>query len=123
MLRKGVHLQLKTERTAEIIKQLLGLPLRDWRNVGLAVDDRTAADLLDRGGINYEVRTAIALGVPAITAYQMATINNAAHWQVSTATVCWRRAATRTSCWFRISRRWSSIACSPTAGWSPSGAA
>jgi adenine deaminase len=82
MLRKGVHLQLKTERTAEIIRQLLDLPLRDWRNVGLAVDDRTAADLIDRGGMDHEVRTAIALGVPPITAYQMATINNAAHWQV-----------------------------------------
>ena len=83
MLRKGVHLQLKTERTAEMIRQFLELPLRDWRNVGLAVDDRTAADLIDRGGMNYEVRSAIALGVPPITAYQMATINNAAHWQVS----------------------------------------
>lgn len=83
MLRKGVHLQLKTERSEEILKELLALPLRDWRNVGLAVDDRTAADLLDRGGMNYEVRHAIELGVPAITAYQMATINNAAHWHVS----------------------------------------
>ena len=82
MLRKGVHLQLKTERTAEMIRQFLDLPLRDWRNVGLAVDDRTVAELLDRGGMDHEVRTAIALGVPAITAYQMATINNAAHWQV-----------------------------------------
>jgi adenine deaminase len=78
-----VHLQLKTERTAEMIRQFLDLPLRDWRHVGLAVDDRTAADLLDRGGMDYEVRTAIALGIPPITAYQMATINNAAHWQVA----------------------------------------
>jgi adenine deaminase len=83
MLRKGVHLQLKTERAAEMIKQFLHLPLRDWRSVGLAVDDRTVADLLDRGGMDYEVRMAIALGVPPVTAYQMATINNAAHWQVS----------------------------------------
>ncbi|MBL8143996.1 MAG: adenine deaminase [Acidobacteria bacterium] len=83
MLRKGVHLQLKTERTAELIAALLALPLRDWRNVGLAVDDRTAADLIDRGGIDHEVRDAIRLGVPVITAYQMATINNASHWQVS----------------------------------------
>lgn len=83
MLRKGVHLQLKTERTAELIAQLLELPLREWRNVGLAVDDRTAADLIDRGGLDHEVRTAIALGVPVITAYQMATLNNAVHWQVS----------------------------------------
>jgi adenine deaminase len=83
MLRKGVHLQLKTDRTAEMLKQLVDLPLRDWRNVGLAVDDRPAPELLDLGGIDHEVRTAIALGVPPVTAYQMATINNAAHWQVS----------------------------------------
>ncbi len=83
MLRKGVHLQLKTERTGDLIRQLLDLPLRDWRSVGLAVDDRTAAELLDRGGIDHEVRAAIALGVPAVIAWQMATINNAAHWQVS----------------------------------------
>jgi adenine deaminase len=82
MLRKGVHLQLQTQRTIELLKQFLGLPLRDWRNIGLAVDDRTAAELLDRGGMDHEVRTAIEAGVPVITAYQMATINNAAHWQV-----------------------------------------
>ncbi|MDQ3419653.1 MAG: amidohydrolase family protein [Acidobacteriota bacterium] len=83
MLRKGVHLQLKTERSGDMIRQFLELPLRDWRNVGLAVDDRTAADLLDRGGMDYEIRSAIALGIPPITAYQMGTINNAAHWQVA----------------------------------------
>jgi len=83
MLRKGVHLQLKTERTADIIAQLLAMPLRDWRNVGLAVDDRTAAELIDRGSMDHEVRRAIELGVPPITAYQMATVNNASHWQVS----------------------------------------
>jgi adenine deaminase len=83
MLRKGVHIQLKTERSAEIIADLLKSGVRDWRHVGLAVDDRTVAELLDRGGINYEVRRAIELGVPTVTAYQLATINNAAHWLVS----------------------------------------
>ena len=51
MLRKGVYLQLKTERTSEIFKQFLELPLRDWSRIGLCVDDRTAADLLDRGSM------------------------------------------------------------------------
>lgn len=83
MLRKGVHIQLKTERSAEIIADLLKSGVRDWRHVGLAVDDRTVAELFDRGGIDYEVRRAIELGVPTVTAYQMATINNAAHWLVS----------------------------------------
>ena len=82
MLRKGVHLELKTERSAEIIQQFLALPLKDWRNVGLNVDDRSAWDLRKRGGMNYELRRAIELGIPPITAYQMATINNAAHWHV-----------------------------------------
>lgn len=82
MLRKGVDIQLKTERTEEIFRQFLELPLKDWRHVGLAVDDRTAADLLERGSLNHEVQRAIEWGVPTLTAYQMATLNNAAHWRV-----------------------------------------
>ena len=84
MLRKGVYLQLKTERTREIIEQFLELPLSDWSRVGLCVDDRTAADLFDRGSMDHEVRQAIAFGVPPVVAYQMGTINNARHWRVDT---------------------------------------
>ena len=84
MLRKGVHLQLKTERTAEIFSQFLGAAAAatgatsdsPW-TIGRSPICWTAA------ASNYEVRRAIELGVPAITAYQMATINNAVHWQVS----------------------------------------
>ncbi len=82
MLRKGVYLQLKTERTADILRQFLELPLRDWSRVGLCVDDRTAADLLGRGSMDNEVREAIAIGVPTPIAYQMATMNNSRHWRV-----------------------------------------
>ncbi len=82
MLRRGIALQLKTERTGDLIRRFLELPLKDWRGVGLAVDDRTAAELLERGSLNYEVRRAIELGVPTVTAYQMATVNNALHWGV-----------------------------------------
>ena len=82
MIRKGLEIQLKTERTEEIIQQLLALPLKDWRNIGLAVDDRSALELLRFGSMNHEVRRSIELGVPSITAYQMGTINNAVHWKV-----------------------------------------
>jgi adenine deaminase len=82
MLRKGVYLQLKADRTTEIIKQFLELPLKDWRCVGLAVDDRPVDELLELGSIDYEVRRMIELGVPAPVAYQMGTLNNALHWRV-----------------------------------------
>ena len=82
MLRKGLHVQLKIDRTAEIIEQLLKLPLKDWRQVGLAVDDRPADELLEIGSLDHEVRRAIELGVPTLTAYQMGTLNNAQHWRV-----------------------------------------
>jgi adenine deaminase len=82
MLRKGLALQLKIDRAADIVQELLKLPLRDWRNIGIAVDDRPADELLEMGSIDHEVRRAIELGVPPPIAYQMATINNATHWRV-----------------------------------------
>lgn len=82
MLRKGVFLQLKTERSGDIFKQFLDMPLSDWSQVGLCVDDRTAADLFQRGSMDHEVRQAIKIGVPVLTAYQLGTYNNSRHWGV-----------------------------------------
>ena len=82
MLRRGLCLQLKTDRTEDIIRRLLSMPLKDWQLVGLAVDDRPADELLAYGSLDHEVRRAIELGVPAPVAYQMATLNNARHWRV-----------------------------------------
>ena len=82
MLRKGLCLQLKIDRTVELVQQLLKLPLKDWRQMGLAVDDRPADELQEIGSIDHEVRRAIELGVPVPVAYQMGTLNNAQHWRV-----------------------------------------
>jgi adenine deaminase len=82
MLRKGVYLQLKADRTTEIVKQFLELPLKDWSRVGLAVDDRPVDELLELGSMDHEVRRMIELGVPVPVAYQMGTLNNAVHWRV-----------------------------------------
>lgn len=81
MLRRGFFVQLKIERELDTIKTLLNSKI-DWSRVGLAVDDRPAERILEIGALDNEVRSAIRLGVPPITAYQMATINNANHWRL-----------------------------------------
>jgi adenine deaminase len=81
MLRRGFDIQLKVERESETIRRLLRHAV-DWGRIGLAVDDRPVERLLGDGGLDHEIRGAIALGVPAIRAYQMATINNARHWRL-----------------------------------------
>ncbi|HHW17462.1 MAG TPA: adenine deaminase [Firmicutes bacterium] len=81
MLRRGFFLQLKVEREIPTLRRLLESQI-DWSRVGLAVDDRPAERLLEIGGLDNEVRSAIKLGVPPIRAYQMATINNARHWRL-----------------------------------------
>lgn len=83
MLRRGFCIQLKVEREIPTLKRLLeDADNIDWTQVGLAVDDRPAERLLQVGGLDNEVRAAIKLGVPPVRAYQMATINNARHWNV-----------------------------------------
>jgi len=47
------------------------------RRCCFCTDDRQPADLLDEGGIDYMVRTAIARGIEPVTAIQMATLNTA----------------------------------------------
>jgi adenine deaminase len=45
------------------------------RRCCFCTDDRQPADLLDEGGIDYMVRTAIAYGLDPVTAIRMATLN------------------------------------------------
>ncbi|MCX7751147.1 MAG: adenine deaminase [Candidatus Bipolaricaulota bacterium] len=52
----------------------------DPRRVLLATDDRDARTLLHEGHMDDVLRTAIAAGVPPITAVQMATLNTAEHF-------------------------------------------
>jgi adenine deaminase len=44
------------------------------------VDDRRVDTILDMGAVDHEIRVAIEMGIDVMTAYQMATINNAQHW-------------------------------------------
>jgi len=51
-------------------------------NCSFATDDKLAGDLVDEGHIDHCVRTAIRLGVPPLTALQIATLNTARHYRL-----------------------------------------
>lgn len=55
----------------------------DPRHFILCTDDSHSETLVEEGHVNRAVRTAIANGVPAITAIQMTTLNTAEHFGVS----------------------------------------
>ena len=82
-LRLGLHLLVRegsTERNLEHIIQLV-TPLNS-ANCSFATDDKLPGDLVCEGHIDHSIRKAIALGMPAITAIQMGTINTARHYRL-----------------------------------------
>ena len=79
-LRKGLRIHLRlgsaNRNVEQIMKQIAenGLPTR---RMSFCTDDKHLADIREEGHINYIVRRAVANGIPAIKAIQMATINTA----------------------------------------------
>lgn len=79
-LRKGLRIHLRlgsaNRNVEEIMKQIAqnNLPTR---RMSFCTDDKHLADIREEGHINYIVRRAVANGIPAIKAIQMATINTA----------------------------------------------
>ena len=123
MLRKGVYLQLKTDRTADIFREFLALPVPDWRNIGLVGRrpyGRRAARLRRPRQRGPELRSSSACRRSRPTRWRRSTTPSIGRSRTGTA--CSPRDATPTSCWSRTSNRSPSIACSRTAGWSPSAA-
>ena len=51
-------------------------------NCSFATDDKLAGDLVTEGHIDHCVRKAIRLGLPPISALQIATINTARHYRL-----------------------------------------
>ena len=74
----GLRVYLREGSASKNLVDLLELvEAIDTRFLSLCTDDRDATDLLERGGIDYAVATAIREGTDPITAVQMATINTA----------------------------------------------
>lgn len=75
-LARGLYILIREATNAHNLVALLPLvSSRNSRRCCFCTDDRQPADLLDLGGIDMMVRTAIAAGLDPITAIQMATLN------------------------------------------------
>jgi len=82
-LRLGLAVMLRHGSIRSDLEALIGLvteePKVDARGVMLTPDWKSPADVLEHGYMDQLVRLAIELGVPPITAIQMATLNPAAY--------------------------------------------
>jgi adenine deaminase len=77
-LSRGLYILIREATNAHNLATLLPLVTpANSRRCCFCTDDRQPADLLDQGGIDYMVRTAIAYGIDPVTAVQMATLNSA----------------------------------------------
>lgn len=80
-LRRGMYLMIREASNARNLAALLpAVTPANSRRCLLVTDDRTPADLLDEGHINFLVRKAIGLGLDPILAIQMATLNVAEYF-------------------------------------------
>jgi adenine deaminase len=82
-LRLGLAVMLRHGSIRSDLEALIGLvteePKVDTRGVMLTPDWKSPSDVIEHGYMDHLVRLAIELGVPPITAIQMATLNPAAY--------------------------------------------
>ena len=82
-LRLGMHILLREGSTERNLARLLPLiNSHNAQNCSFATDDKLAGDLVNEGHIDHCVRKAIRLGLPPISALQIATINPARHYRL-----------------------------------------
>jgi len=82
-LRLGMHILLREGSTERNLAHLLPLiNSHNVQNCSFATDDKLAGDLVSEGHIDHCVRKAIRLGLPPISALQIATINTARHYNL-----------------------------------------
>ncbi len=82
-LRLGMHVLLREGSTERNLAELVPLVnVHNAANCSFATDDKLAGDLVQEGHIDHCVRKALKLGLPPITALQIATINTARHYRL-----------------------------------------
>lgn len=79
-VRRGIHVHIREGSAAHNLETLVkgiishNLPCE---NFSFCTDDKHIEDILRQGHINYNVRKAVELGLPPVSAIKMATINTA----------------------------------------------
>ena len=82
-LRLGMYIFIREATNAHNLKPLLPLITpENSRRICFCTDDRQPADLLEEGHIDFMIRTAIAAGIPPITAFRMATLNPSEYFRL-----------------------------------------
>ena len=82
-LRLGMQILLREGSTERNLAELAGLVTpTNAANCSFATDDKLAGDLVNEGHLDHSVRKAIQCGVPPVTAFQIATINTARHYNL-----------------------------------------
>jgi adenine deaminase len=82
-LRLGMHILLREGSTERNLAHLVPLlNAHNAANCSFATDDKLAGDLVTEGHIDHCVRKAVQLGLPPITALQIASINTARHYRL-----------------------------------------
>jgi adenine deaminase len=84
-LRNGINVIIRQSAAAPFLEENIRVVTEFGANTGrvaFCTDDVSATDLLGRGHLDALVRQAIDLGVPPVTAIQMATINCATMYRI-----------------------------------------
>ncbi len=82
-LRKGMHILVREGTSERNLEELVSVITKEnSSNFSFATDDKHPDDLIKEGHIDFSIRKAISLGLDPITAYQMATVNTARHYNL-----------------------------------------
>ncbi|MEM7673052.1 MAG: adenine deaminase C-terminal domain-containing protein [Verrucomicrobiota bacterium] len=81
-LQRGIFLMLRPMSAGPIIKFLIQAGLKDWSNVAVTTDDRSARDTLKLGSMDYNIRTVIEAGLEPHEAYRLGSYNSARHFRI-----------------------------------------
>src|SRR5215475_11963686 len=85
-LRNGMFVVIRESSISHFLTENLRIVtemgIKATRRISFCTDDVVAADILKRGHLDNMVRMAIAMGIPPLTAIQMATINGAEAYRI-----------------------------------------